>query len=755
MARKLIFLFLIHVWLEGSLAQHSPFSLQAAVDALHRREAQLALKDNYNVPMRYGIPQGAAAGVAQEQDYWDDDTEVGPASFTPTQHNNNRHRLNRILAKYLAREEDNARNTGGLGTSGGYEFDEDNYLPEEKKRSSFFRERDGKDDPSAVLMREQNNQPYDHSELTDQFLKEIEEARELDREERYKEALRRIWERYQQQENELEGDIFEDQKRMTPQPNYYIGPLMQKKRTYPVLPWLPMSRRKRFPVAKRSPKMPFDETSKVSVERVPEELRELFGKSTEEKKKRSTDDQSAATTTEKKNETSTSATIEPQTEHPPHGGHHHKEHKHRKRSDHVHESQEEDEEDSEEHEPEHEEHEEHEEEDEEEHDDFEDEDEAQKKKREVSGKRMQKRSNLEVVKEDQILPGDLSNFRGKKSIQWSKYFGIDRRKKSGYESGDSKKQESIDDDEIDEEKRRKKNVDPERLNNMGKKLQSIEDLIIDETVKYTGAHEGIADPEEIARLKDHVVSRLATAYSLEKMRRALEKLRQSVDNENHLLRNVVESEPKSDDDSDIENQKRLSVKKEKVEFQGLHHSINTPNNEKSKDLQGNSMTSDIDEDTADKKKKKEKKSNGYQRYPEIPNEMNDFEEELGAGHYEPLNDAYLGNKNYVPGSSNQCPLIDSMAQRCRGVDLLSGDINQELLPICGVHQICYLCGTSQVACDFQYLAEADSICGHNNECQSAARSVLMILRGSPGPQLGPKECIKNPCLNRAMREIGL
>lgn len=37
------------------------------------------------------------------------------------------------------------------------------------------------------------------------------------------------------------------------------------------------------------------------------------------------------------------------------------------------------------------------------------------------------------------------------------------------------------------------------------------------------------------------------------------------------------------------------------------------------------------------------------------------------------------------------PLDQAMAERCRGVDLLSGDLNQELLPLCGVHQICYLC----------------------------------------------------------------
>lgn len=72
-------------------------------------------------------------------------------------------------------------------------------------------------------------------------------------------------------------------------------------------------------------------------------------------------------------------------------------------------------------------------------------------------------------------------------------------------------------------------------------------------------------------------------------------------------------------------------------------------------------------------------------------------------------------------------------------------------------QVC-LClpqGASQVACDYQYLAEADNICGSSNECQAAARSVLMILRGTPARQLGPRECLKNPCLYRAMREIGL
>jgi len=100
---------------------------------------------------------------------------------------------------------------------------------------------------------------------------------------------------------------------------------------------------------------------------------------------------------------------------------------------------------------------------------------------------------------------------------------------------------------------------------MDKKLQSIEDFIIDETIKYTGAHEGLNSKDDIRRIKDHVLSRLATAYSLEKMRRALDKLRRSVDNENHLMRNTIE--PESEENALDSNYWLIkkSVKKEQAE----------------------------------------------------------------------------------------------------------------------------------------------------------------------------------------------
>lgn len=69
------------------------------------------------------------------------------------------------------------------------------------------------------------------------------------------------------------------------------------------------------------------------------------------------------------------------------------------------------------------------------------------------------------------------------------------------------------------------------------------------------------------RLKDHVLSRLATAYSLEKMRRSLEKLRKYVEADNHLLRNVIEP----DDNSKNGLEKRLLVKKEQTTEQDLEN----------------------------------------------------------------------------------------------------------------------------------------------------------------------------------------
>jgi queuine/archaeosine tRNA-ribosyltransferase len=63
---------------------------------------------------------------------------------------------------------------------------------------------------------------------------------------------------------------------------------------------------------------------------------------------------------------------------------------------------------------------------------------------------------------------------------------------------------------------------------MDTKLRNVEDEIVNEALKYTGAHEGTTDAKEIQEVKDKVMANLATAYNLEKMRQALREFRSSL-----------------------------------------------------------------------------------------------------------------------------------------------------------------------------------------------------------------------------------
>ena len=81
--------------------------------------------------------------------------------------------------------------------------------------------------------------------------------------------MHKLWDRYQQQEGEIEKELFNDNGNEL-QTEYYedAGELLKKKRQgvgeievapaywvdkrSPLLPWLPASRKKRFPVSKRS-----------------------------------------------------------------------------------------------------------------------------------------------------------------------------------------------------------------------------------------------------------------------------------------------------------------------------------------------------------------------------------------------------------------------------------------------------------------------------------------------------------------------
>ncbi|CAI6344487.1 unnamed protein product [Macrosiphum euphorbiae] len=104
----------------------------------------------------------------------------------------------------------------------------------------------------------------------------------------------------------------------------------------------------------------------------------------------------------------------------------------------------------------------------------------------------------------------------KKSIDWSNYFGYDRKKKS-IENIPS-------DDTILNQYIRaygKENDENEEMNNINlkdDKLMWMEDALINDALKYTGANQGTNDPEEINNVKNQVLANLNQAYNIEKLR---------------------------------------------------------------------------------------------------------------------------------------------------------------------------------------------------------------------------------------------
>lgn len=155
----------------------------------------------------------------------------------------------------------------------------------------------------------------------------MDRQRNIDRDRKYHAIIRELWEKYKHDDQELEHqllrneiehnreveenesypDMDDDQyyqkkkkKRLMYAPmvgypsaltaNYY-GQV--KKRDYPILPWLPASRKKRFPVAKRSPK-PDELKSIANDDKVVKDLKAIFGENLDDndkKKKRSSNDE--------------------------------------------------------------------------------------------------------------------------------------------------------------------------------------------------------------------------------------------------------------------------------------------------------------------------------------------------------------------------------------------------------------------------------------------------------------------------------
>lgn len=171
------------------------------------------------------------------------------------------------------------------------------------------------------MFRERSRLPSQHNQqqaqLAGKFLKAIEDEREREREMEYRDELRKLWNRYQKEETDIEKELFndnendiesdyvgvnyDDKKKKKSQGGEIAPSYSNEKRSMPLLPWLPASRKKRFPVTKRSPKANENELVKASVaeiaannEKIAEDLKGIFGSANDneskKKKKRSMDE---------------------------------------------------------------------------------------------------------------------------------------------------------------------------------------------------------------------------------------------------------------------------------------------------------------------------------------------------------------------------------------------------------------------------------------------------------------------------------
>lgn len=235
----------------------------------------------------------------------------------------------------------------------------------------------------------------------------------------------------------------------------------------------------------------------------------------------------------------------------------------------------------------------------------------------------------------------------KKSVDWSDYFGIDKRFKKSSDLSDerlknlyfdtfnkevvyplnnirkaSSMKRSYGASKVNENmanipsksrgEKRSAGINTEtKLENFDKKLKNMEGIIVDEALQYSNIGEEL-DSKEEQEMKEKLLSRLAAAYSLEKMRKALKEFKLSLQ--------VQKTAPSSQSTSESESKdKRISVKKEKVTM-----SNNVPSIHEQK--------SESDED---------------------------FEDEQGAGHYingkleEQLSEGYMGGsgRHRSPGIS--------------------------------------------------------------------------------------------------------
>ncbi|KAK9890334.1 hypothetical protein WA026_010431 [Henosepilachna vigintioctopunctata] len=288
----------------------------------------------------------------------------------------------------------------------------------------------------------------------------------------------------------------------------------------------------------------------------------------------------------------------------------------------------------------------------------------------------------------------------KKSIDWSDYFGLDRRKKSNDDINKewlmeryhkavavSKKnseyplQSFHHHDGVKTTKRGKEVIDNNKLEKMDQNLKVLEDEIVDDALKYTGANEGVTDPKDIREVEDGIISRLAKAYSIEKMRRALGEYKMLIDKEREKLN--AETDDGNEDES-FSEKKRVSVPRKQA--------VDSNRGEQIEDnhIKCTQENGDCDEDN-------------YKAPIEVIEQM-----------------------NYEVGG---CPKIQ---RECNQFAPLLGEYGKIFEESCNTHQMCLICGNNNWypairQCNVLFLSKVFDMCDGKTECQKELQKSVRYL----------------------------
>lgn len=329
-----------------------------------------------------------------------------------------------------------------------------------------------------------------------------------------------------------------------------------------------------------------------------------------------------------------------------------------------------------------------------------------KKKDEVENKKIEKKDNpkKEINKEvfAPVAPQNKKTLQLKKR-EWSDYFGLDRRKKSDSDSLDkewlmeryhkaiaitAKKRnaelplQSFRNHDIPTLKKENPHDKQEqKINEMDSKLEKLEDEIVGDALKYTGAHQDDVDSKEVQQIKDNIIARLAQAYNIEKMRNALEEYKTEIEK----ARKEVEkskTEDKIFDDYTLE-EKRLSVPRKEA------------------------VDDSRDSDEADNNIKCTTSEDCHEQNYKTPAEV--FERHFA--------------------SLDQCPAIQ---RACNDVASIIGHYGHVFEAACNIHQMCLLCSNNSWfsptrQCNMLFLTKAYELCLGKEECKKEARRSVRYL----------------------------